>query len=955
MRASRRGPLARGYAAVVVALRLLIPVAWIAVAVAATVALPSLSDAPAAPIDDLAAKGGAAADAQALSIRAFGFPLATDTAVVQRDPRGLPDIAQRRQLEAARVVQDRRDPALAPIRAALPISNAVGRSPSGERGTTAITYLLFNEDTSQTDRTALAERYAEQTLGGDQAAVAGVTGAAPAREAQFREIEHALPYVEAASIALIALIMAIAFRSLGAPLVALAAAGVAYAVAIRVLPWLGERADVTVPKEVEPVVVVLLLGLVTDYTIFFLTETRQRLRAGEARVPAARAAVAEVAPIVLTAGLIVAAGTAALVVGRLDFFRAFGPGLAATTLVTLAVSLTLVPALVGLFGPRLFGKRLAREIEEERKAARAAEEAAQAEEDAARAEAAAAKAARETPSAPRAHDPDRPLAADADRPLRPEPDGDEPTGDRFRRGPVARAKLALTRPATAVRRTEELAREHQAPRWRVLVARIASSRPVAVPVALVAIGVLAVAAANLRFTDLGVSLIHSLPAGSETRTAADAASKGFAPGIVAPAEVDVVAPGVATRTAQLARLQDLVSREPGVAAVVGPRDQPPAPLPQVMLARGGGAARMAVIFDSDPLGGTAIDRLGDLRERMPGLLRAAGLPGARVAFGGETALADDTVSRVLDDLARVAVVVVLVNLVLLALFMRALVAPLYLVASSVLGLLASLGLTTFVFQNLLGEDDLTYYIPFAAAVLLVALGSDYNVFVAGRIWDQARRMRLREAIAVAAPQAARAVTIAGVALAASFALLAIVQLRSFREFAFVMAAGVLIDTFIVRTLLVPALTSIFGESAWWPGRRVRGLSTDEFVELVSVRAALAPVEARRATDAALATLSERITARESQVLAAQLPRDLRSSVTPSGGGPERFDADEFVRRVGEREGIGDDEAARHVRAVLAALDEAVAGDLAYVHAQLTPDYARLFDESPRARFAREGG
>ena len=131
---------------------------------------------------------------------------------------------------------------------------------------------------------------------------------------------------------------------------------------MRVLPWLGERANVTVPKEIEPVVVVLLLGLVTDYSIFFLSETRRRLQRGR-RAPARRRALRSPRsrPIVITAGLIVAAGTAALVVGHLQFFRAFGPGLAATTLITLAVSVTLVPALVALFGPRLFGDRQLRE------------------------------------------------------------------------------------------------------------------------------------------------------------------------------------------------------------------------------------------------------------------------------------------------------------------------------------------------------------------------------------------------------------------------------------------------------------------------------------------------------------------------------------------------------------------------------------------------------------------
>jgi RND superfamily putative drug exporter len=853
-RARGRGPLARGYAAAVVALRHVIPLAWIAAIVAATIALPSLGDAPAAPIDDLAAQGGSAAGAQTLATRTFGFPLVSDTAVVQRNPRGLSQDAQRRQVAAAQAVRERRDPALAPIRAAIPLSNRVVRAPSGERGTTAITYLLFADDASVDDRTAAADRFAQQTLGGPRASVVGVTGAAPAREAQFHEIEKALPIIEVASVVLIALVLALAFRSVGAPLVALAAAGTAYAVAMRVLPWLAERASVTVPKEIEPVVVVLLLGLATDYSIFYLSATRRQLRGGEERLPAARGAVAEVTPIVLTAGLIVAAGTAALAVGHLKFFRAFGPGLAATTLITLVVAVTLVPALVALFGGRLFGRRL-----------------------------------------------------------------------------------------TAIRRTETLAREHRTPRWRVMVARVAASRPVALPIALLAVGALVIAALNLRSTELGLNFVRALPTGNEARRAADAASRGFAPGIVSPTEIDLVAPGIAARRAQLARLQGLVGRADGVAAVVGPSNQPPPPAPQIALARNGNAARLAVVFDSDPLGAPAIDDLRALRARMPGMLRAAGLPGTQVAYGGETALGDDTVSSVLDDLARVAVVVLLVNVLLLALFMRALVAPLYLVAASALGLLASLGLTTVFFQDVLGQSDLTYYVPFAAAVLLVALGSDYNVFVAGRIWDEARRMRLREAIAVATPQAAGAVTVAGLTLAGSFALLAIVPLGSFREFAFVMAVGVLIDTFVVRTLLVPALTSLFGERAWWPGRRVQPLSTSEFLSLVGGRAGLTHPQAQRATDAALVTLSERITPRETQVLATGLPRDLRASVLAPAGGTERFGADEFVRRVGEREGVKEDEAAAHAQAVLATLAEAVPGDLDYVRAQLSPDYARLFD------------
>ena len=250
---------------------------------------------------------------------------------------------------------------------------------------------------------------------------------------------------------------------------------------------------------------------------------------------------------------------------------------------------------------------------------------------------------------------------------------------------------------------------------------------------------------------LGLTFIQLAAQQNEVRRAADAAAQGFAPGILAPTEVDLEQSGIGARErAARAACGQLIAREPGVAAVIGPREQVPG-APAAVVSRDGGGARATRSSSTRtrsarrPSTACATCATG-----CPRLMRAAGLgPGVQVGFGGETALADDTITRVLDDLKRVAVVAIVVNVVLLALFMRALVAPLYLVASSVLGLLASLGLTTLLFQKVLGNDDLTYYVPFAAAVLLVALGSDYNVFVAGRIWEEARRYRLREAIAVA--------------------------------------------------------------------------------------------------------------------------------------------------------------------------------------------------------------
>jgi RND superfamily putative drug exporter len=235
----------------------------------------------------------------------------------------------------------------------------------------------------------------------------------------------------------------------------------------------------------------------------------------------------------------------------------------------------------------------------------------------------------------------------------------------------------------------------------------------------------------------------------------------------------------------------------------------------------GNAARLAVILDEEPLGGPAIDRFEELRAAMPALLRESGVGRAQVIYAGQTALAAETVSETVSDLKRIAIAGLCVNFLLLALFLRSLVAPLFLLGASVLAVAATLGLTTYVFEDLLGYGELTYYVPFAAAVLLVALGSDYNVYVVGQVWDEASRRPLRDAIATAVPRASRTISVAGIALALSFALLAIVPLRAFRELAFTLCVGVLIDAFVVRSMLVPALVSLFGNASWWPGRRIR--------------------------------------------------------------------------------------------------------------------------------------
>jgi RND superfamily putative drug exporter len=716
----------RAFALVVVGLRWLIVPAWIAAAAACVLLLPGLRSG-----EPLALGGLVPGDADAIAVadrsaRHFQLPLTPDTVVVQRNPSGLSAAAQARVVSRAVAASQAQDSE--GIAFALPIMNTLGLFPSSrERGTTALTYLFFDPDAGLPGQVEAANRYASGIADADDALV-GVTGPAPARLRQFEEIDSHLTIVEAATVGLILLVVGLTFRAIGAPLLTLFAATISFLVSGAAIPWVAARLDVVVPEEVEPLVVALTLGIVTDYAVFYLAGYRRRLLEGEPRVEAARAATVLVTPIIATAGLIVVAGTAALLVGELEFFRAFGPALAITAAVALIVSVTLVPATLALVGRAALWPGL------------------------------------------RKHE---------------------------------LGSAATVDSASPARRA---------------AARFALSGPIAAVLVVLCGAVLFLAATGLTRTELAFRLISGLPSDSQERRAADAAGLGFAPGVLSPTVLLVEKSGIGVDRAALVRLEQALADEPGVAGVLGPREQLPEIPADVFVSGDGNAARFVAILQDDPLGSAAIEEFRTLENRLPSLISAAGLEGAEAGLTGQTALASQTVEAVVDSSERVGAVVLAVNFVLLAIFLRALVAPLYLLAASVASVAATLGLTTFFFEELLGHSDLTYYVPFAAGVLLVSLGSDYNVYVVGRIWEELRHRELRDAIAVAVPRASKAISVAGIALAFSFAVLAIVPLDAFREFAFMMCVGVLIETFLVRTFLVPALISVFGRTSTWPGR-----------------------------------------------------------------------------------------------------------------------------------------
>ena len=149
-------------------------------------------------------------------------------------------------------------------------------------------------------------------------------------------------------------------------------------------------------------------------------------------------------------------------------------------------------------------------------------------------------------------------------------------------------------------------------------------------------------------------------------------------------------------------------------------------------------------------------------------------------------------------------------LLLLFVLLRSRSAPIYLVASSLLVVAAALGLTVYVFQGLLGYNEIAFFVPVATAILMLALGADYNVFLISRIWREAEHRDLQGAIRIAGSRASSAIGVAGLILALSFAAVWLIPIAAFRELAFAMFVGLMLDTWVARPLLVPALVSLFG-------------------------------------------------------------------------------------------------------------------------------------------------
>ena len=223
-------------------------------------------------------------------------------------------------------------------------------------------------------------------------------------------------------------------------------------------------------------------------------------------------------------------------------------------------------------------------------------------------------------------------------------------------------------------------------------------------------------------------------------------------------------------------------------------------------------ARLTAAYDSSP----AYDTIRRLRGAVHGV------SGADALVGGQSAINLDTNDASRHDRNLIIPIVLVVILVVLGLLLRAVLAPLLLVATVVLSFAATLGVSALVFNHVFNFAGADPGFPLFAFIFLVALGIDYNIFLMTRVREEATRHGTREGVLRGLAVTGGVITSAGVVLAATFAVLAVLPLVFLAEVGFAVAFGVLLDTLLVRSILVPALAHDIGRAVWWPSQLARG-------------------------------------------------------------------------------------------------------------------------------------
>jgi RND superfamily putative drug exporter len=470
--------------------------------------------------------------------------------------------------------------------------------------------------------------------------------------------------------------------------------------------YLIAEAGVTINGQSGGILPVLVFGAGTDYALLLVSRYREELRRYEDKHDAMRVALRSAGPAILASGLTVIAALLTLTLAEVNGTSGLGPVGAMGVGIAMIAMLTMLPALLTIFGRRAFWSPFFHTI---------------------------------------------PQVGDSGT--------DETHGF-----------------------------------WRAVGDRVARAPRVVWVAGTLLLVVLSLG--NLRM-DTGLTNGNSFRGDVESVQGQENLAQSFPAGASAPTNVIVPDP------ARAPAVRDALEGADDIVAQVGePQEGPP-------------GARFDVVLADDPYSTTAIEKVPELRRTV----KAAGGPQALV--GGATAESFDYREAADRDNLVILPIALLVVFLILALLLRALLAPFLLVLTVILSFGAALGAGILVSEFIFDFPGIDPSLPLLTFVFLVALGIDYNIFLMARVREESLVHGTRQGTLRGLAVTGAVITSAGIVLAGTFGALAVLPLIFLTQIGFIIAFGVLLDTFIVRSVLVPALTLDIGRRIWWPSELAR--------------------------------------------------------------------------------------------------------------------------------------
>ncbi len=648
----------------------------------------------------------------------------------------------------------------------------------------------------------------------------------------YDSVQKTIDKTTLVTIILVVVLLLLIYRSPVAILVPLLSIGASFLVARGILGYLA-GAGMDISTLVDAYLVVVIFGVGTDYCLFIISRFREELRQRD-NIAAQGYAMRNIGPVIAASALTVVAAFMALGISRFGMMKTTGYALAIGVSITLLAGLTLVPALISLFGRKLFWPTKTRLVE--RREGRFSW-------------ASIGRMISRHPvfvaipivlllCVPYIAVPNLVSSSDLRSQM---PQGVESVqgyniiSDNFDIGSFSPVNLLVVSPKGDITgqssrgAIEELALFLEEDEG---VARVDYYSAPADSIAALAAQTIPIG--NAVGSGIGLEQLAQFEAYGDALQAVAlrypgiVQSPNFQQAAVSLGTISALAGQIQTTPVQslpqlLAQLKAVIDQLGGnlngLASEFRLEAQTPftAYLLSTYFSADGTTARINITLTNEAAEDST-ETIVRLRDETKAKIESSALAGSESYIGGEKATEVDIMLTNDADFGRVTALVVGGVLLIIIILLRSLLAPLYMVLTVLLNYGATIGLTTWVFIDLLGNHSIIYMLPIFVFVVLVALGADYNIFLMSRIREEAHLRPMKEAVSHAVANTGGVITACGIILAGTFATLTTAPLQIVLEIGAAIAAGILMDTFLVRALLVPSLASILGRWNWWPSR-----------------------------------------------------------------------------------------------------------------------------------------